>query len=100
VPDFRWAHSQAGTKFTRRTLPAACLLLIAALVLGQTSSERMALPDVPIHPSMASVPPETVVAVVDGKKITAGDLGRMLTALNLGDNFLITRKNSCARTAC
>lgn len=92
MPDFRRAHSQAGEKFIRRTLPAACLLLIAALVLGQTSSERMAPPDVPIHPSMASVPPETVVAVVDGKKITAGDLGRLLTALNLGDNFLKNKK--------
>lgn len=53
----------------------------------------MGMPALPIHPSMASFPPESVIAVVDGKKITAGELGRLFSALpQLADNFARNKK--------
>ena len=42
---------------------------------------------------MASVPPESVIAIVDGRKISAGELGRLFSAIpQLAENFSRNKK--------
>ena len=75
--------------FSRQLYP----LLIAVAAFAQAPSEQMAMPELPIHPSMAGVPPESVIATVDGRKITAGELGRLFSAIpQLADNFSRNKK--------
>jgi peptidyl-prolyl cis-trans isomerase C len=85
---------KCGSSANYNELMKAVLLLIAAIsCAAQVATAPQAAPGSP-PPSAADVSPDTVVATIEGRKVTAGELNRFIAALpqQLQQNFQANKK--------